>query len=62
MITALVDAYDEDEVNGETRVVLRFHRNLAPVEVAVMPLSKREELIAPVITNPDALIQEAMKP
>jgi glycyl-tRNA synthetase len=47
MATALVDAYDEDEVNGETRVVLRFHRNLAPVEVAVMPLSKKEELIAP---------------
>ena len=47
MATALVDAYDEDEVNGETRVVLRFHHNLAPVEVAVMPLSKKEELIAP---------------
>jgi glycyl-tRNA synthetase len=47
MATALVDAYDEDQVNGETRVVLRFHRNLAPVEVAVMPLSKKEELIAP---------------
>jgi glycyl-tRNA synthetase len=46
MITALVDAYDEDEVAGETRVVLRFHRNLAPVQVAVMPLSKKEELIA----------------
>jgi len=47
MVTALVDAYDEDEVNGETRVVLRFHHNLAPVEVAVMPLSKKDELIAP---------------
>ena len=47
MATALVDAYDEDEVNGETRVVLRLHHNLAPVEVAVMPLSKKEELIAP---------------
>ena len=55
MITALVDAYDEDEVNGETRVVLRFHRNLAPVEVAVMPLSKKEELIAPARTVQDLL-------
>jgi glycyl-tRNA synthetase len=46
MITCLLDAYDEDEVRGETRVVLRFHRDLAPVQVAVMPLSKKEELIA----------------
>jgi glycyl-tRNA synthetase len=47
MITLLLDAYDEDEVKGETRVVLRFHRDVAPVQVAVMPLSKKEELIAP---------------
>ncbi|MGH7777805.1 MAG: glycine--tRNA ligase [Candidatus Dormibacterales bacterium] len=44
-ITALLDAYDEEEVNGETRVVLRLHRNLAPVQVAVVPLSKKEPLI-----------------
>ncbi len=47
MATLLVDAYDEEEVRGDTRVVLRFHRHVAPVQVAVMPLSKREELIAP---------------
>jgi glycyl-tRNA synthetase len=47
MITALLDAYDEEEVRGETRVVLRFHSGLAPVQVAVMPLSKKGELIAP---------------
>src|ERR1700704_6064988 len=46
-ITCLLDAYDEDEVKGETRVVLRLHRNTAPVQVAVMPLSKKEELIGP---------------
>ncbi|MGH7902997.1 MAG: glycine--tRNA ligase [Candidatus Dormibacteraceae bacterium] len=45
LITALLDAYDEEEVNGETRVLLRLHRNLAPVQVAVMPLSKKEPLI-----------------
>ena len=45
MAVLLLDAYDEDEVNGETRVVLRFHRNVAPVQVAVMPLSKKEPLI-----------------
>ena len=47
MIVLLLDAYDEDDVRGETRVVLRFHRNVAPVQVAVMPLSKKDELIAP---------------
>ena len=47
MITCLLDAYDEEEVRGETRVVLRLHRDVAPVQVAVMPLSKKEDLIAP---------------
>ncbi len=47
LITCMLDAYDEEEVKGETRVVLRFHPNIAPVQVAVMPLSKKEELIGP---------------
>jgi len=47
MITCLLDAYDEEDVRGETRVVLRLHRDVAPVQVAVMPLSKKEELIGP---------------
>jgi len=44
-IAALVDAYDEDEVNGEKRVVLRLHKNIAPVRVAILPLSKKEPLM-----------------
>jgi glycyl-tRNA synthetase len=44
-ITLLLDAYDEDLVNNEPRVVLRMHPNVAPVQVAVVPLSKKEELI-----------------
>jgi glycyl-tRNA synthetase len=46
MITCLIDAYDEEEVRGETRVVLRLHPALAPVQAAVVPLSKKPELIA----------------
>ncbi|HZC04136.1 MAG TPA: glycine--tRNA ligase [Ktedonobacterales bacterium] len=42
----LLDAYHEEEVNGETRVVLRLNKRLAPVKVAVMPLSKKEDLQA----------------
>ena len=37
----LVDAYDEDEVDGEVRAVLRLHPRLAPVKVAVLPLLRK---------------------
>ena len=46
-VTLLLDAYDEDVVNEETRVVLRFSPLVAPVQVAVVPLSKKPELIEP---------------
>jgi glycyl-tRNA synthetase len=45
VVTLLLDAYDEDVVNNEPRVVLRLHPNVAPVQVAVVPLSKKEDLI-----------------
>jgi glycyl-tRNA synthetase len=38
----LVDAYDEEEVEGETRTLLRLHPRLAPVSVAVLPLMRRD--------------------
>ncbi len=38
----LVDAYDEEEVRGEQRNLLRFHHALAPIKVGVFPLVKRE--------------------
>ncbi|MDZ4827079.1 MAG: glycine--tRNA ligase [Actinomycetota bacterium] len=40
----LLAAYDEEEVKGETRVVLRFDPRLAPIKVAVLPLSRNEKL------------------
>jgi glycyl-tRNA synthetase len=43
-ITMMIDAYDEEEVRGEKRLVLRFHPDMAPVQVAVLPLSKKPEL------------------
>lgn len=39
LLAVLVDAYREEEVNGEKRVVLGFHPSVAPVQVAVFPLS-----------------------
>ncbi|MEX2032663.1 MAG: His/Gly/Thr/Pro-type tRNA ligase C-terminal domain-containing protein, partial [Dehalococcoidia bacterium] len=44
MLTLLLDAYDEDEVGGEKRVVLRLAPSVAPVTVAVLPLSKKDTL------------------
>jgi glycyl-tRNA synthetase len=38
----LVDAYDEEEVRGETRNLLRFHPALAPIKAAIFPLVKKE--------------------
>ncbi|HLW96755.1 MAG TPA: glycine--tRNA ligase [Solirubrobacteraceae bacterium] len=38
----LVDAYDEEEVEGETRTVLRLHPRIAPVTVAVLPLMRKD--------------------
>ena len=44
MAAFLLAAYDEDEVNGEKRTVLRLHPRLAPYKVAVLPLSKKDTL------------------
>lgn len=52
MMAFLVDAYTEEEVPNakggvDTRVVLKLDRRLAPIKVAVLPLSKKEELSVP---------------
>jgi glycyl-tRNA synthetase len=45
LVLALIhSAYHEEEVNGEKRVVLQFHPDIAPVKVAILPLSKKPEL------------------
>jgi glycyl-tRNA synthetase len=38
----MVDAYDEEEVEGRERVLLRLHPRLAPVKVAVLPLVNKD--------------------
>jgi glycyl-tRNA synthetase len=38
----LVDAYDEEVIGDDTRVVLRLHPRLAPVKVAVLPLVRKD--------------------
>jgi len=41
-LTFLIDAYAEEEVEGETRVVLRLHPRIAPITVGVFPLVKKD--------------------
>jgi glycyl-tRNA synthetase len=38
----MVDAYDEEQLDSGTRVVLRLHPKLAPVKVAVLPLLRKD--------------------
>ncbi|MFC1910479.1 glycine--tRNA ligase [Chloroflexota bacterium] len=44
VLAFLIDAYDEDVAEGEKRVVMRFHPAIAPVKIAILPLSKKETL------------------
>ena len=47
MMAFLLASYTEDEVGGETRSLLRLHPKLAPIQVAILPLSKKPEIEAP---------------
>ena len=44
-LTILIDSYAEEEVKGEKRTVLRLKPHLAPIKVAVLPLSRNEKLV-----------------
>jgi glycyl-tRNA synthetase len=41
MLAFMCDAYDEDELGGDRRTVLRLHPALAPIKVAVLPLLRK---------------------
>jgi glycyl-tRNA synthetase len=42
VLALLCDAYDQDEIGGELRTVLRLHPSVAPVKVAVLPLLRKD--------------------
>jgi glycyl-tRNA synthetase len=42
VLAALADAYHEEDIEGEQRVVMRLHPRLAPQKAAVLPLVKKE--------------------
>ena len=41
VLTTICDAYTEEEVDGEARVVMRFAPHIAPIKLAILPLSKK---------------------
>lgn len=44
VLAVLCEAYHEDEIEGETRIVLKLNPKIAPVKAAVFPLMKKEGL------------------
>ncbi len=44
LLAFLCDAYEEEPDKDEIRVVFHFHPDLAPIKVAVLPLSRKENL------------------
>ena len=56
----LIDAYHDEEVEGETRTVLQLDKRLAPYQLAVLPLSKKPELVEPATALADDLRSDYM--
>ncbi len=44
VLVVMADAYHEEDIDGEVRVVLRLNPRLAPIKVAVFPLIKKDGL------------------
>ncbi len=47
ILAVLTSAYKEEEIEGEKRIVLSFNPKIAPVQIAILPLSKKDELAKP---------------
>ncbi len=58
-LAIMLDAYTEEPTpNGESRTVMKFHRNVCPIDVAILPLSKKEHLVAKADAIYKRIIQE----
>lgn len=44
VLIVLADAYEEEEIEGVTRIVLRLHPRIAPITVGIFPLVKKDGL------------------
>ncbi len=66
VLMVLSDAYEEEEVaEGDTRVVMRFHPEIAPITVGVFPLVKKDglaELAQEIETEPARRFLDLLRP
>ena len=47
VLTFLLEAYTEEELpNGDVRTVMKFDKRLSPIDIAILPLSKKPHLVA----------------
>ena len=60
LFALLCSCYDEDEVNDTVRTLFRFDFNIAPIQIGILPLSKKDELIE-VSNNIKTLLQESYR-
>ncbi len=57
----LADAYEEEPVRNEKRVVLKLHKDLAPIKVAVLPLLRNRPEIVEMARKIKKDLQPAMR-
>jgi glycyl-tRNA synthetase len=60
-LAVMTEFYDEDELGGEKRVVMRFPHKLAPIKVAVFPLLKNKPQLVEKAKEVFSLVSEHMR-
>lgn len=60
ILMLLCDAYHEDEMNGEKRIVMRFSPRVAPVKAAVFPLLRNKPQLVEKAREVYALVKYAV--
>lgn len=62
VLALLCEAYTEDEMNGEKRVVLKFKPSMAPIKAAVFPLLKNKPDLVSKAREVYKLVKKEIKP
>ncbi len=60
-LAVMTEFYDEDELGGDKRVVMRFPKKLAPIKVAVFPLMKNKPQLVEKAEEVFALLSKEMR-
>lgn len=60
-LAVMTEFYDEDELGGDTRVVMRFPKKLAPIKVAVFPLLRNKPQLVEKAQEVFAMLSKHMR-